>query len=155
VTLLTGSSSADIPAPIADVWPVVQDVETAPGWQNMLDRIEVVQRDAEGRPSIADTVTDAKVRSISVRVRFSYEPPHRVVWQRIESDDLDQMEGSWELEELDAGCTRATYRLEIDPGHVGIMARPLEKMLRPLVVGGRAHELSREVQSRTGTAPSR
>ena len=45
------------------------------------------------------------------------------------------MEGSWELEAIRAERTRATYTLAVDPGPVGFLARPLERALRPLVVG--------------------
>jgi hypothetical protein len=80
---------------------------------------------------------------------MSYEPPRRLAWTRVQSDDLDAMDGSWELEDLGDGRTRATYRLSVDPGPVGFLARPLERALRPLVVGGRAEELARAV---AGTA---
>ena len=80
---------------------------------------------------------------------MSYEAPHRLAFTRIASDDVDQMEGSWDLEEIDSGArTRATYHLAVDPGPVGFMARPLERALRPLVVGGRADELARAVAAR-------
>jgi hypothetical protein len=65
----------------------------------------------------------------------------------VESDDVDEMEGSWELRDA-GGRTHAVYTLAVDPGHVGFMARPLEKALRPIVVGRRAEELAREVGAR-------
>jgi hypothetical protein len=113
----------------------------------------VVERDGHGRPLICDTVSDAKIAKVRCRVRVSYEPPHRVSFRRVESDDddVDEVEGSWELEELARDRTRATYRLAVDPGPVGFMARPLERALRPLVVGRRAEELAREVAARDGS----
>jgi hypothetical protein len=54
------------------------------------------------------------------------------------------MRGSWELLALGTGRTRATYALEVDPGPIGGFARrPLERLIRPLVVGGRPGELAR------------
>jgi hypothetical protein len=44
--------------------------------------------------------------------------------------------------------TRATFDLALDPGPVGRLAKPLEKALRPLIVGRRAEELARTVESR-------
>ena len=44
--------------------------------------------------------------------------------------------------------TRATYSLAVDPGPVGKLARPLERALRPIVVGRRAQELAQAVAAR-------
>jgi hypothetical protein len=148
VTLLTGSSSAVLDADITACWAIVADVARAPEWQKGFERLEVVERDGQGRPLICDTVNDAKITKVHCRVRMSYEPPCRLAWTRVQSDDLDAMDGSWELEDLGDGRTRATYRLSVDPGPVGFLARPLERALRPLVVGRRAEELGRAVASR-------
>jgi uncharacterized protein YndB with AHSA1/START domain len=149
VTLLRGSSSADIDAPIQECWAVVQDIAQAPQWQRGLERVDVVERDDQGRALVCDTVTDAKITKVRCRIRVSYDPPNRIAFTRIESDDVDEMQGSWELEQIRGGTgTRATYTLGVDPGPVGFMARPLERALRPLVVGGRAQELARAVAAR-------
>jgi uncharacterized protein YndB with AHSA1/START domain len=148
MTLLTGSSSAEIDAPIDRCWALVEDVAASPRWQNGLERVDVVERDDHGRALICDTVNDAKFTKVHCRVRVAYEPPHRVWFSRVQSDDVDAMEASWELEELGSQRTRATYSLAVDPGHVGRLARPLERALRPLVVGRRAEELARAVAGR-------
>jgi hypothetical protein len=148
MTLLTGTSSADIDAPIDECWAVVQDVAGAAGWQNGLDSVDVVERDDGGRAVVCDIVNDAKFTKVRARVRVSYDPPHRLQFTRLQSDDVDELEATWELEELGPGRTRATYSLSVDPGHVGMLARPLERALRPLVVGRRAEELARAVAQR-------
>jgi hypothetical protein len=148
MTLLTGSSSADIDAPIDRSWAVVEDVSAAPGWQNGLDSVDVVERDDAGRAVVCDIVNDAKFTKVRARVRVSYDPPHRLTFTRLTSDDVDVLEASWELEELGPERTKATYTLSVDPGHVGMLARPLERALRPIVVGRRAEELARAVTER-------
>ncbi|MFZ1995631.1 MAG: SRPBCC family protein [Solirubrobacteraceae bacterium] len=148
MTRLTGSSSAEIDAPIDRCWAVVEDVAGSPRWQNGLEQVDVVERDEAGRAVICDTVNDAKFTKVRCRVRVGYDPPHRLTFTRVASDDVDEMEASWELEELEAGRTRATYSLAVDPGHVGMLARPLERALRPIVVGRRAEELARAVAER-------
>jgi hypothetical protein len=147
MTLLEGSSSAEIPAGIDRCWAVVADLARAPEWQGGLERVTVLARDGESRPLICDTVTDARFTTVACRVRVSYDAPRRMAFTRVESDDVDALEGSWELEPLGADRTRATYRLAVDPGRVGLLAKPLERALRPLVVGGRADELARAVAS--------
>jgi uncharacterized protein YndB with AHSA1/START domain len=148
MTLLTGTSSAEIDAPIDECWAVVQDVAGAPRWQNGLDSVDVVERDDGGRAVVCDIVNDAKFTKVRARVRVSYDPPHRLQLTRLQSDDVDELEATWELQELGPGRTRATYSLSVDPGHVGMLARPLERALRPIVVGRRAEELARAVAER-------
>jgi uncharacterized protein YndB with AHSA1/START domain len=148
MTLLTGSSTAEIDAPIDRCWAVVEDVAEAPRWQNGLEHIEVVERDDAGRAVVCDIVNDAKFTKVRARVRVRYDSPHRLEFTRVESDDVDKLEASWKLEELGPGRTRATYSLSVDPGPVGMLARPLERALRPLVVGRRAQELARAVGER-------
>jgi uncharacterized protein YndB with AHSA1/START domain len=148
MTLLTGSSTAEIDAPIDRCWAVVEDVAEAPRWQNGLEHIEVVERDDAGRAVVCDIVNDAKFTKVRARVRVSYDPPHRLTFTRLTSDDVDVLEASWELEELGPERTKATYTLSVDPGRVGILARPLERALRPIVVGRRAEELARAVAER-------
>lgn len=155
MTLLSGSSSAEIDAPIERCWAIVADVERAPSWQRGLERLEVVERDDAGRAEICDTVTDAKVRKVHCRVRFVYDPPGRLEFVRVASEDVDELRGSWELEALPGGRTRATYNLAVDPGPVGLLARPLERALRPLVVGGRAGELARAVEREPDASKAR
>ena len=148
MTLLTGTSSADIDATIDECWAVVQDVAGAPRWQNGLDSVEVVERDDAGRAVVCDIVNDAKFTKVRARVRVSYDPPHRLQFTRLQSDDVEELEATWELAGLGPDRTRATYSLSVDPGHVGMLARPLERALRPIVVGRRAEELARAVAAR-------
>ena len=148
MTLLRGTSSTEIDAPIDRCWAVVQEVADSPRWQNGLDSVVVVERDDAGRALVCDVVNDAKFTKVRARVRASYDPPHRLTFTRVASDDVDELEASWELEELGPDRTRATYSLSVDPGPVGMLARPLERALRPMVVGRRAEELARAVAER-------
>lgn len=145
MTVLSGSSSAEIDAPIERCWAVVETVDKAPDWQGGLDQLDVLERDHQGRPLVCDTVNDAKFKKVHCRVRVAYDPPHRLTVTQVASEDVDEMEASWELEELPGQRTRATYRLSVDPGPVPRLARPLVNLVRPLVVGNRADELARAV----------
>ncbi|HEX8120124.1 MAG TPA: SRPBCC family protein [Solirubrobacteraceae bacterium] len=139
---LGGEASTEIDAPIDEVWAVVEDVGSAPEWQEGLDAMEPLERDDQGRILVAKSTTDAKVKTVSTRVRFEYDPPHRVTWRQ-EKGDLKSLVGSWELEDLGGGRTRATYRLDGDPGRMlGMLIRgPVEGRLREILVGGRPEEL--------------
>lgn len=148
MTLLTGSSAADVDADLARCWAVVEDVVRWPDWQQGLEGITVVESDEHGRPAVCDIVADAKITKIRGRVRVTYDAPHILTFTLVDSDHVDKMDGSWELRDAGGGRTHAVYTLAVDPGHVGFMARALEKALRPVVVGRRAEELAHEVAAR-------
>jgi hypothetical protein len=97
---------------------------------------------------VGDIVADAKITKIQAHVRVTYDAPNTLTFTLIHSDHVDKMDGSWELRDAGDGQTHAVYTLAVDPGHVGFMARALEKALRPIVVGRRAEELGREVAGR-------
>ena len=140
---LGGEASLEIEVDIAELWEIVEDVESAPSWQDGLNEMNVLDRDDQGRVARAESVSDAKVKTVKSIVAFTYEEPHRLHWRQ-EKGDLKSVEGSWELEDLGEGVTRVTYWLEGDPGRVlGMMVRgPVEDRLREILVGGRPGELA-------------
>jgi len=148
MTLLEGSAEGEIDAPIDRCWEVVAEIDRSPEWQQGTESVEVVERDAEGRPSLIEIVVDAKFTKLRLQANVSYDPPHRLGFQQAGAGSVDRLEGSWELTELGPGRTRARYELAVDPGRVGLMARPLERALRPIVVGQRPSELAAEVARR-------
>ena len=144
---LTGSSTAEIHAPLDRVWDLVQDVERAPDWQGGLNAMRALDRDDEGRAIRCETETDAKVRSVKSIVRFTYDGPATLSWRQ-ERGELKSVDGSWTLEDLGGERTRATYDLEVDLGRMlGMVIRgPLVDMLRGMLVSARAGELKRAIE---------
>jgi ribosome-associated toxin RatA of RatAB toxin-antitoxin module len=144
---LNGTASEVIEAPLADVWAVVEDTASAPEWQDGMDRMEVLETDAEGRPEVVETQTDATVKTVKSKVRFTYEGPTRLSWEQVKGD-LKHVVGSWDLEDLGDGRTKATYTLEGDPGRVlGMLVRgPVEGQIRKLLVESRPGELKSRVE---------
>lgn len=144
---ITGSSTAEIEAPIEQVWDVVEDVLSAPDWQGGLKDMEELERDAEGHVTLAETSSDAKVRTLKSTVRFAYDGPTRLDWRQ-ERGEMKSVEGAWELDDLGDGRTRATYRLEVELGRMlGMVIRgPLVDVLRGQLVGARAGELKERVE---------
>lgn len=141
---LTGSSTADIDAPIDRVWAVIEDVETAPEWQGGLKSMVALERDPEGRAVLCESASDAKVRTVKSTVRFAYAGPTSLNWTQ-ERGELKSVQGSWRLEDLGNRRTRATYALEVDLGRMlGMVIRgPLVDVLRDMLVKSRAGELKR------------
>jgi ribosome-associated toxin RatA of RatAB toxin-antitoxin module len=142
-----GTASTEIEAPIDQVWAVVEDVLTAPDWQAGLESMEALERDGERRPTLVETESDAKVKTVRSEIRFRYDAPTRLAWTQ-EKGDLKSLEGSWELEDLGDGRTRATYMLDGDPGRMlGMLIRgPVESTIRGMLVDARPSELKARVE---------
>jgi uncharacterized membrane protein len=132
---IEGSASTEIEAPIDEVFAVAADVEGSPRWQPEIKVAECLERDGDGDQVLVRTETDAKVRRLGSTLRFSYEAPTRISWVQ-EDGDLKSVEGSWELEDLGEGRTRATYSMTVDLGRMlGMVIRgPLVGVLRGQLV---------------------
>ena len=145
---MRGSASTEIEAPLAAVWAIVQDIETAPEWQRGLDTMTVLERDEQGRAVQCDMTTDAKLKVFSARVRFEYASPRELRWTQ-EGGDLRSMDGSWQLEEAGDGRTRATYSLDSDPGVLmgRFLKGALEEKIRDVLIDGRPAELKARVEA--------
>lgn len=144
---LNGTSTAEIDAPLSAVWALVADVEKAPEWQGGLKDLEALERDDEGRVTLCESETDAKIRSVKSIVRFEYQGPTTLRWEQVKGE-LKSVDGTWELEELGQNRTRATYWLEVDLGRMlGMVIRgPLVDVLRAMLVNARAGELKKAIE---------
>ena len=141
-----GSASIEIEAPIEAVYAVAADVEGSTRWQSEIKVAECIER-AGGKQVLVHMETDAKVRTLGADMRFSYESPTRISWVQ-EEGELKSVEGSWELEDLGDGRTRATYTLDSDPGRMlGMVIRgPVEGAVRGMLVNARPDELKKRVE---------
>ena len=145
--LITGDQSVEIDAPIEECFEIAADIESAPEWQGSLKEVDVLERDADGRPLVVETVSDAKVKTVKSRLRFSYEEPTGMRWEQ-EKGDTKSVVGWWDFEDLGEGRTRATYGLEVDPGRVlGMLVRgPVVDQVRSFLLGGAAEGLKRHAE---------
>jgi uncharacterized membrane protein len=142
--LLTGSRTVEIDAPVDRCFEIAADIAGAPEWQGSLKDVEVLEKDADGRPHLVETVSDAKVKTVKSLLRFTYDEPGNITWIQ-EKGDTKAVKGWWDLEDLGDDRTRATYNLEIDPGRMlGMLLRgPAEDKVRDFLLGGAAEGLKR------------
>lgn len=145
---IEGSASAEIEAPIAEVYAIAADVEGSPRWQPEIKLAECIERDGDEQVLVR-TETDAKVRRLSSTLRFSYQQPNRISWRQ-EEGDLKSVEGSWKLEALGDRRTRATYSMTVDLGRMlGMVIRgPLVGVLRGQLVESMPGKLKQFVETR-------
>jgi ribosome-associated toxin RatA of RatAB toxin-antitoxin module len=148
MAVLTGSSTAEVEAPIEQVWALVEDVERAPQWQGGLKGMHAIERDDEGHAILCEAEADARVRTIKSTVRYTYNAPTTLAWRQ-EKGELKSVDGRWELEDLGGNRTRATYLVEVDLGRVLslVIRGPLVDLLRGMFVSARAGELKRAIES--------
>jgi uncharacterized membrane protein len=139
--LITGERTVEIDAPIDRVFEIAADIERSPEWQGSLRDVEVLERDADGRPALVETVSDAKVKAVRSILRFTYDPPTGMKWVQ-EKGETKSVHGWWRFEETSGGV-RASYGLEVDPGRMlGMLLRgPIEGRVRDFLLGGAAEGL--------------
>jgi uncharacterized membrane protein len=144
---ISGDRTVEIDAPIERCFEIAADIENAPDWQGSLKDVEVLERDGERRALLVETESDAKVKSVRARLRFSYDPPTSIRWVQ-EKGDTKSLTGSWSFEDLGGGRTRATYALEADPGRMlGMLLRgPAEAKVRDFLVGNAAEGLKAKAE---------
>jgi uncharacterized membrane protein len=148
VGTLTAERTVEIDAPLKRCYEIVADLESTPEWQDSMISIEVLERDREGRPTLCEIRSDAKVRQVTSQYRFAHHPPDRMTWDQ-EKGELKSLTGEWKLEELGGDRTRATYRLEADPGRVlGLLLRgPVVGMVKDFLTKDAAEGLKRAAES--------
>jgi uncharacterized membrane protein len=145
---IKGDRTVEIEAPIERCYEIAADIENAPEWQGSLKDVEILERDGERRALLVETESDAKVKSVRARLRFSYEPPTGIRWVQ-EKGDTKSLTGSWTFEDLGEGRTRATYALEADPGRMlGMLLRgPAEAKVRDFLIGNAADGLKEKAEA--------
>lgn len=138
---INAKASVDVDAPAERCYAIAADLERAPEWQRSLQSVAVLERDAQGRPSLVETVSDASVKTITARLRFTYDPPN-AIHVRQEQGDLKSLRGGWTFTES-SGRTQATYALDADPGRMlGMLLRgSVLDRVRDVLVGEAADGL--------------
>jgi uncharacterized membrane protein len=147
---ITGEKTVEIDAPIERCFEIAADIDHAPEWQGSLKDVEVLERDKYKRAELVETESDAKVKTVKARLRFSYEEPTRITWVQ-EKGDTKALKGWWDFEDLGEGRTRASYGLDVDPGRMlGMLLRgPVQDQVRNFLLGGAAEGLKKQAETRS------
>jgi len=141
--MISASHTVEIDAPIAKVYEVAADVPGAVVWNPAMDKIDVIETDADGHATLVEVEADVKVKKSKSILRFTFDnEPNGLTWKQ-ESGDVKSVDGRWEFTELDGDRTMAVYALEIDPGRVlGMLLRgPVEGQVKTYLTKGAAEGL--------------
>jgi len=109
---LSGEASVEIAAPPERCFAIAADVERAPEWQGAMRSARALELGAGGRPVLVETEIDALVAKVTLLLRFDYDEPRGLDWER-ERGDLKGLQGSWRFTPAGDGLTLATYALDI------------------------------------------
>ena len=144
---LTAERAVEIDAPLERCYEIIADLESTPDWQQSMISIEVLERDREGRPTLCEIVSDARVRQVTSEIRFAHHPPDGMSWEQ-EKGDIKSLVGSWKLEDLGDGRTKAIYALEADPGRIlGLLLRgPVEGKVKEFLTTDAAEGLKKAAE---------
>ena len=140
---LSASHTVEIEAPIEKVYEIAADVPGAVEWNPAMDKIDVIETDADGHATLVEVEADVKVRKSKSILRFTFgNAPNGLAWKQ-EQGDVKSVDGRWELSEIDANRTQAVYALEIDPGRMlGMLLRgPVEGQVKDYLTKGAAEGL--------------
>lgn len=131
-------------APPQVCFDVLTDYETVPEWQGPVTRCDVLERDERGRGRVVEYEVDAKLRTISYRLRQGYDEPRRITSEYL-GGDVRELDGEWTFEEDGPGATLVTFALRIDPGLR--VPGPVARMLERRVMGQAVQDLRRRAEA--------
>jgi ribosome-associated toxin RatA of RatAB toxin-antitoxin module len=96
------------------VYRVVTDFEHYHDWVSDLKKIDVLERDAEGRPLEVEFRAAAFGRSTTYALHYDYSrAPEVLTWHQTSGDLTESMNGQYRFEPVPEG-TRLTYDLEVE-----------------------------------------
>jgi ribosome-associated toxin RatA of RatAB toxin-antitoxin module len=101
-------------APPGVVYGVVTDFEHYVDWVSDLKRIDVLERDAQGRPLEVEFRAAAFGRSTTYALHYDYSrAPEVLTWHQTSGDLTESLNGQYRFETIPEG-TRLTYDLEVE-----------------------------------------
>ncbi len=96
------------------VFAVVTDFANYANWVSDLKRIEILERDADGRALEVEFRAAAFGRSTTYTLRYDYSrAPGSLSWHQTRGDLTETMQGQYRFEPV-GDATRVTYDLEVE-----------------------------------------
>ncbi|MHB2027763.1 MAG: SRPBCC family protein [Acidimicrobiales bacterium] len=136
------TESITVNAPPDSVYEIVTDFEHYVDWASDVKRIDVVERDAGGRPVEVEFRAAAFGRSTNYVLRYDYEnAPHVLAWHQTQGDLTAMLEGRYQFDPDGAG-TLVTYDLEVE------LLVPIPSFIRSRAASRIQHQALRELKVR-------
>jgi ribosome-associated toxin RatA of RatAB toxin-antitoxin module len=107
------SDTSTIDADVDAVFAVIIDLERYPEWVEGMLETEVLSTDEQGRPHHARFRIDARIAEVTYTLEYTYDEPN-LSWNLVEGEMVSQLDGAYELTDLDDGRTQVRYSLDAD-----------------------------------------
>jgi uncharacterized protein YndB with AHSA1/START domain len=96
-------------------YEVVTDFEHYVEWAADIKQVEVVEREADGRPGAVAFRAAAFGRSTSYTLAYDYTAaPHELTWVQTKGDLTSRLDGAYVFEPTGDGDTEVVYRLVVE-----------------------------------------
>jgi uncharacterized membrane protein len=139
------TDTIDVAASAQEIFVVATDFESYPQWNTNIKRVEVKERDSDGRATVVWMEVDAKLKVVSYTLGYDYSnAPKSFSWRRIDGD-VKELEGSYRFDEFD-DITEVAYEVTVDPGFP--IPRLLKRQAERLIARGALEDLKKRVESR-------
>jgi carbon monoxide dehydrogenase subunit G len=106
------TESTTIKAPIETVQSVILDVEAYPIWQKEMQKVEILEKDDQGRPATVKFDVSAMGQKAGYTLAFSYPDSSTITSTLTEGDMIVKQEQTYQLVQYGAG-TKLIYSLDI------------------------------------------
>lgn len=125
----------------------IVDYESYPSWQPEFEEAEILETDEHGWGTRVRFVVDMSLFTSEYVLGYEYTDT-TVSWHLVSSEQLEQLDGAYELTDLGDGRTEVAYRLE-----VGLRVRvpgALRRRAAKRIVDGALRQLKDRVESQVG-----
>src|SRR4051812_41395580 len=135
--------STEIAASPEQCYAALTDFERLPSWQGAGRRVNVRERDDQGRGAVVEYEFDAKVKTVRYTLRQLHEPPGRLGCEYLGGDFRD-FSGEWRFSPCADGGTHVELDLRIDPGR--FVPGPLRSLIADAVMRRAIEDLRKYVE---------
>ncbi len=119
-----GQAEAQVAADPAACVAVLEDFERYPDWQELIDEVEVIERDSDGRGTVIEAVTRLAVKTFRYRLVYEHAPG-RMRARRI-GGDFKHVELEWRIDAGPDGGSHVSYAFK------GEASWALDRLLAPV-----------------------
>jgi ribosome-associated toxin RatA of RatAB toxin-antitoxin module len=139
------SHSEVIGAPIQSCFDAIIDFRHYPEWFSGITAAEIIQADLSTNTWTVRYELNMLIKTISYTLAYEADPPGLIRWRLVEGD-VNDIEGSYELESLEADVTEATCNQSIDIGFW--IPGPIKRTFEQSALTDSVRELKKAVEAR-------
>lgn len=123
-------ASIPIAALPAAIMEVIADLPNYPQWSEGVKAVEVLTRDADGRPHTAHFTFDAGLVKDNYDLTYTWDGTHAVSWTLTNGHMIKAMDGTYTLDVI-GDHTKVSYELsvELTVPMLGVMKRMAEQTI--------------------------